>query len=292
MFVNNERLRIVGVSRGSEYSPNHVDNDAAIFCLTARELEKHGCDIRVFSEKDFVSMGVEADYIFDMARDKATISLLKSMEDKGAIVVNSAYGIENCSRRPMTEKLIENGIPHPESYIISTDEEFLFGSFPYWIKRGDSHAIVREDVIYVECREEAELVLADFRKRGIGTAVINEHLVGDLIKFYGVAGTDFFFSFYPTEQSHSKFGLEAINGENRGYPFDEKTLKKYADKAAQVLNVPIYGGDCVVSSDGTIRIIDFNDWPSFARCRNEAAPYIAECIIKEIAEKSGNINSL
>lgn len=292
MFVNNERLRIVGVSRGSEYSPNHVDNDAAIFSLTARELEKHGCDVRVFNEKDFVSMGVEADYIFDMARDKATISLLKSMEDKGAIVVNSAYGIENCSRRPMTEKLIENGIPHPESYIISTDEEFLFESFPYWIKRGDSHAIVREDVNYVECREEAELVLADFRKRGIGTAVINEHLLGDLVKFYGVAGTDFFFSFYPTEQSHSKFGLEAINGENRGYPFDKNVLKKYADKAAKVLNVPIYGGDCVVSSDGTIRIIDFNDWPSFARCRNEAAPYIAECIIKEIAEKSGNINSL
>lgn len=29
-----------------------------------------------------------------------------------------------------------------------------------------------------------------------------------------------------------------------------------------MLNVPVYGGDCVVSEDGSIRIIDFNDWPS------------------------------
>ena len=40
----------------------------------------------------------------------------------------------------------------------------------------------------------------------------------------------------------------------------------------------IYGGDCVVSADGTLRIIDFNDWPSFARCREEAGGKIAECI--------------
>ena len=37
-----------------------------------------------------------------------------------------------------------------------------------------------------------------------------------------------------------------------------------------MLDVPVYGGDCVVSSSGEIRIIDFNDWPSFARCREEA----------------------
>ena len=43
--------------------------------------------------------------------------------------------------------------------------------------------MVKEDVVYVECKEEAECVLADFRKRGIPEAVVNEHLVGDLVKF-------------------------------------------------------------------------------------------------------------
>jgi hypothetical protein len=34
-----------------------------------------------------------------------------------------------------------------------------------------------------------------------------------------------------------------------------------------------------VDPDGTIRIIDFNDWPSFAPCRNEAAPHIAKAVL-------------
>ncbi len=42
-----------------------------------------------------------------MARDKATIARLKSLEDGGALVINSAYGIDNCVRRPMTELLIK-----------------------------------------------------------------------------------------------------------------------------------------------------------------------------------------
>ncbi|KAA6328492.1 hypothetical protein EZS27_022616 [termite gut metagenome] len=42
----------------------------------------------------------------------------------------------------------------------------------------------------------------------------------------------------------------------------------------------VYGGDCIVSSDGTARIIDFNDWPSFAPCRTEASQAIASAIIE------------
>ena len=90
----------------------------------------------------------------------------------------------------------------------------------------------------------------------------------------------FFYWFYPSPGSHSKFGLEKINGIAKGIPFSVEELKIQSDKAAEALNVPIYGGDCVVSADGTLRIIDFNDWPSFARCREEAGGKIAECIYK------------
>ena len=280
-----KKIRVVGVSRGNEFSPNHVGNDAAILRLTAVELEKKGCEVALFSEKEFVGRQIQADFIFDMARDRAAVARLKELEDAGALVVNSGYGIDNCVRKAMTELLIAGGIPHPESFIISTEEKFTPDVVPCWIKRGDSHAMVKEDVVYVECREEAEVVMADFRRRGIPVAVVNEHLVGDLVKFYGVYGTDFFYSFYPTEQSHSKFGLEAFNGETRGFPFDVSLLRKYGNRAAEALNVPVYGGDCVVSSTGEIHIIDFNDWPSFARCRDEAAPKIAECIYNRIMAK-------
>lgn len=282
MQTKEKKFQIIGVSRGNEFSPNHVGNDAAIFNAVVHELENMGCEVTVYTEKDFISQHIEADYIFDMARDKATIARLKELEDKGAVVVNSGYGIDNCVRKAMTELLVKNQVPHPVSFIVDTNVPFAPSIFPCWIKRGNSHAMVKEDVVYVECKEEAEHVMSDFRNRGIPEAVVNQHLVGDLVKFYGVLGTDFFYTFYPTEQSHSKFGLEVINGATRGYKFDVKTLQEYSNRAAQALNVPIYGGDCVVSADGAIRIIDFNDWPSFARCREEAGPKIAECIYNRI----------
>lgn len=271
-------LSIVGVSRGSEYSPNHIGNDAAIFNKVAEALRKLGCEVEICTEKEFVARGMEADVIFDMARDKATIARLKVLEDRGSLVINSAYGIDNCVRKAMTELLIEHGIPHPKSRIVTVDRDFTEDFYPCWIKRGDSHAMVKEDVCYAACKEDADRIWADFRARGIPTAVVNEHLQGDLIKFYGVRGTDFFYWFYPSPCSHSKFGLEEINGVAKGIPFSIEELKKYSDKASEVLNVPIYGGDCVVSADGKPRIIDFNDWPSFACCREEAGAKIAECI--------------
>lgn len=288
MFVKDKRIRIVGVSRGNEYSPNNVGNDAAIFRTVADELRRKGCKMMLYDEKAFVKQQIEAEFIVDMARDETTIERLKTLEDQGALVINSAYGILNCRRKAMTELLMQNGIPHPESYIVPTDKEFGLKLFPCWLKRGNSHAVVKEDVVYVECKEEADHALADFNRRGIPEAIVNEHLVGDLVKFYGVLDTDFFYTFYPSEQSHSKFGLEAINGECRGFPFEVKRLQTYANRAAEVLNVPIYGGDCVVSSTGDIRIIDFNDWPSFARCREEAGAKIAEYIYRRVQDRMHN----
>ena len=98
--------------------------------------------------------------------------------------------------------------------------------------------------------------LADFRSRHIPVAVINEHLQGDLIKFYGVQGTDFFYWFYPSPCSSQQIRSGVNQWRGQGIPFNEEELKKYSDMAAEVLNVPIYGGDCVVSADGELKIID------------------------------------
>ncbi|MDE6321932.1 MAG: hypothetical protein K2L93_06485, partial [Muribaculaceae bacterium] len=65
-------------------------------------------------------------------------------------------------------------------------------------------------------------------------------------------------------------------------PFDEKQLRDICEKSSEVLDVKIYGGDCIVGEAGTVQIIDFNDWPSFAPCRNEAAPHIAKCVYQAI----------
>ena len=49
--------------------------------------------------------------------------------------------------------------------------------------------------------------------------------------------------------------------------------------AARELNLVVYGGECIQADDGSLSIIDFNDWPSFATCRAEAATNIAKAVM-------------
>ncbi len=278
---------IAGIMRAGAYSPNHIGNDAAIFNIVAEQLRKRGCIVNIYTEEEFNSGAVNEKIILNMCREQRSIALLQEKEKAGALVINSGFGIENCTRERMTRILLGSGIPYPESLMVNTNEgikEALVkaGMTRCWIKRGDFHAMHKEDVSYVRHPEEAQEVLQEYFLRGIKRAVINRHLEGDLIKFYGVAGTPFFFWFYPFEAGHSKYGHEAINGKARGLEFDKDYLRQICDKAAEVLDVKIYGGDCIVGADGSIQIIDFNDWPSFAPCRNEAAPYIAKCVMAAI----------
>lgn len=283
-------IKIAGIMRAGAYSPNHIGNDAAIFNLTTEQLRKRGCEVKVYSEEQFIAGEVKEDIIVDMCREHRSMVLLQQLEDAGALVVNSGYGIENCTRERMTRILLGSNIPYPDSLIVDTDEvvkdRMVAAKMDRaWIKRGDFHAMHKEDVSYVRHPEEAQEVLQEYFLRGIKRAVINRHLVGDLIKFYGVRDTPFFYWFYPFDEGHSKYGHEAVNGHSRGIEFDVACLRHICQQAADVLDVIVYGGDCIVDPDGTIRIIDFNDWPSFAPCRQEAAPHIAKAIIKKIKER-------
>lgn len=286
-------IKIAAIMRAGAYSPNHIGNDAAILNAVVEQLRKRGCEVNVYSEEQLNAGEVSEQVIVNMCREQQSIARLQKYEDEGRLVINSGYGIENCTRERMTRILIGHGIPYPDSLIVDTDEvvkqrlkESGFSSA--WIKRGDGCAMHKEDVSYVRHPEEAQEVLQEYFLRGIKRAVINVHLEGDLVKFYGVNGTPFFYWFYPFDAGHSKYGWEEVNGKSQGIKFDEKNFKAICQQAATELNVEIYGGDCIVAPDGQIRIIDFNDWPSFAPCRTEAAPYIAKrvlAIVKSAQEK-------
>lgn len=283
-------ITIAGIMRAGAYSPNHIGNDAAIFNATADQLRKRGCTVNIYSEEQFNSGKVKERVILNMCREQESIKRLQDMEDDGCIVANSGYGIENCTRERMTRILMGHNIPYPDSVIVNTDEAVVnqlrkAGINNCWIKRGDFHAMHKEDVSYVRHAEEAQEVLQEYFYRGIKRAVINRHLVGDLIKFYGIHNSPFFFWFYPFDEGHSKYGLEAINGKSKGIDFDIERLKDICHDASEALGVEIYGGDCIVSPEGDIRIIDFNDWPSFAPCRNEAAPFIAKAVLNYVKSK-------
>jgi len=126
--------KILGIKRGQTFSPNHIGNDEAIFLLTMDALKKKGYAVETYSEEEFLQREIQPvdTFIVSMAREKTVIKKLQDLEELGAKVINSGFGVENCFRTNMTKLLLNNQIPYPESLIISTSskEGCLFNDFP------------------------------------------------------------------------------------------------------------------------------------------------------------------
>jgi glutathione synthase/RimK-type ligase-like ATP-grasp enzyme len=204
-----------------------------------------------------------------MAQGQAGLLRLQEFENNGAMIINSPSSALNSYRITMINMLTEAGIPFPKSIILEDfgEAKDVMGSFPnskLWLKRGDVHAEHKEDVTLVYSKNELDTTLEEFYKRGIKKTVIQEHLPGDTIKFYGVLGSGFFHWYYLNGHDYVEFDLDEI--------------KNLAFRSAEVLGLDIFGGDVIVSPQGTLSIIDINDWPSFAPIRDEAAKNIGQFI--------------
>lgn len=284
-------MKVLGVSRSPRFSPNSVGRDAAIFEAVGKLLREQGHDVDGVSEDALAAtIGGELhecyDAVFSMARDEQVLRSLSSAEEHQLPVFNSATALLGASRSALTALFEQAGIPMPRSASAFSEparwEQFRF---PLWLKRGDACVQTAADVHFLQNEEELQKALLDFTQRHITEAVVCEHAEGDLVKFYGVADTDFFYYYYPTLGNHfSKFGLEKINGAPSCYIFDKGQLKACADHAAHVSGLLVYGGDCIVRPDGTFVLIDFNDWPSFGVCVEQAAKAIAEMMAKRLAK--------
>ncbi len=275
--------KVTAISRAVEFSPNCEKNDAMIFDEVCNRLQKKGFQVRAVCETDIESVASSnATLYISMARGKKALAILERKEESGALVVNSAKSLALYNRIEITKKFAECGVPIPESEIVETGCKPCI-DYPFWIKRGDECAQNANDVCFVGNAGQLESVWKDFTARGISHAVASKHACGDLVKFYGVADTHFFYTCFPTEDGGcGKFGAEKINGEPHHYKFSHEDLARECNRAANVLGIPIYGGDCIVSANGEFKIIDFNDWPSFSRCRSEAAEAISDFFIHTV----------
>jgi len=274
-------MLLAGIKRRHQFSPNHVNNDQAIFNCTVAQLRQMGYQVNEYEEDELIEKTLVERNVFSMARDPRILEKLRQCEMAGGVVVNSAQGVENCFRNNMTRILNEKKISTPENVIMDTvkpDPAVFTALGPCWVKRGDFHAIHREDVAFARTAAAGCNILAEYARRGITAVTISKHIPGDLMKFYGVRGTDFFFHFYPEEYHHSKFGHEVINGKLHHYVLDEERLRALAFETADILDVDIFGGDVIVTAKGEMFLIDMNDWPSFAPCREDAALPIARRI--------------
>jgi hypothetical protein len=167
--------------------------------------------------------------------------------------------------------MFEAGVSFPPTHLVGTrgpaDLRSLDLDSGIWLKRGDVHASVTADVQWVDSRERLDAGLAEFSRRGLEMAAVQAHRAGDEIKFYGVAD-GFFHWFY--------------SGEAHKYPFSFAQLETLARQAATAAGLDIFGGDVIVSPTGELTLIDLNDWPSFAPCRERAAYAIADFITKRV----------
>lgn len=281
------KLQIAGIRRKTTYSPNQITNDGLVIQKTAQELVKLGADCNLYEESDIFSNSINENIIFTMARGEEALKKLVELEKAGKFIINSPVSSLDCYRVRMSTKLKEAGIPFPESKIVLTASEKQYkiseiGERKIWIKRGDVHAVHREDVSPVYGDEELNFILKEFAHRGIQSAILQKHIYGDVVKFYSVRETNFFRWYY-------------VNGNNH-YRFDQNRLRELSENSAQVLNLYIYGGDAIISEDGSITIIDINDWPSFANFRDEASKFIAKTIhsnaVKFIEANKSNLNTV
>ena len=119
-----------------------------------------------------------------------------------------------------------------------------------------------------------------FWERGMKECVLQVHVKGWLVKFYGVRGFGLADCYAATEKE-GKFGLERYNDQLDQAFVDMDALTAVAERVSALLGVDVYGGDAVVGDDGKITIIDFNDWPSFRTCTVGAAQKIADLIMSK-----------
>lgn len=271
-------LRIAAVLRAGIFSPNHIANDAAILHATAEELRRRGCQVRMLSESEFVTADIDEDVVLAMCRGEEALAKLQRLEDKGLTVVNSGYGIENCVRMIMMRLLEDAGVPIPESYVVDTDVEarrrlLKAGFGACWIKKGDAPVLHLEDICRCRHPEEAQEILHEFFFRGIRKAVVSKDIPGEKIRFYGIASSGWFHCFMPFRNAGTAEESDCMQ------PSEIQKIKDTCMKAAKALRIDIFGGDMTLTPDGECLIINFDDWPSFAPIRKEAARAIAKSLM-------------
>lgn len=254
----------LGVVREPVYSPGKVELDRAILEEVADRLSATHT-VRLVNADDRFDDPSPRTVVFAMCQGPLALERLRRWERAGIRIVNTPLAIEKCHRRRMLAELERFRIPHPPSWLVTTGGSDGFppeATGSLWLKRGDVHAMQSDDVVLVRDLEGARTVLRGYRQRGIADALLQRHVEGDVFKFYAVQGG--FFHWLPANDGAARMDRR-----------EEHALAALAYRGAQALGLEVYGGDAIRDHNGSLWLIDLNDWPSYAACRTRAAEAIA-----------------
>jgi len=261
-------MTVLGIYREQIFSPGKVRDDAAILDATLIELSCLGYEVLALQSEALDTLWTRPACTLTMAKSDRALKILEEWQKSGTRVINSTRSIRNCYRKPLIHLLEEGHFPLPLSQFLPLEEveqEISFrSSTQYWLKRWDTHAIERADVAKVTSKEELMRALQHFRSRKIKEIVVQEHVEGEAIKFYGVGRDRYFGAFL------------ASSGEE--ITSQVKELSTIARRSAEAVSLEIYGGDAIMTRQGGVVLIDLNDWPSFALCCQAAARGIAKYV--------------
>jgi hypothetical protein len=270
-------VQFLGIYREKRFSPGaHAAGDAEILELTQAALERAGYQTTLIAPERLPTMPPSALVVFSMCQSLEALAVLQAWEQQGVLVLNTPASVHACYRLALVTALSQTTLPFPRSAIIPLNKTeptaVLCPGLPestagWWVKRGDVHAMQSDDVLFVRHTADLPAQLARLRQRGINHAIVQEHIAGQEWKFYAVRGHGVLHAFAPHE-AHCP-------------PIDYARLNTLARQASEGLGLDIYGGDCLLTSDGTLYLIDINDWPSFRGCRPVAATHIAQHILTQ-----------
>jgi len=260
-------IRALGVYREPEFSPGKVGDDAAVLDAALAELARTGAVVSTIAASEFPAARIgDVDLVLAMCQGERALGKLAALEQNGAVALNSALAIRNCYRDLLCAGLMNAGVPVPAGGLIRTALPLelapivsLDFAAALYVKRGDLHALGPDDVQRAEGEAAFDAALAAFRARGIESAYVQQAVEGTVVKFYGVSGGEFF--------SVLSEGAVAEGGVGRKLALD-------AAAGAAALGLEVWGGDAIVDGDRAV-IVDFNDWPSYSRVREQAGRAIA-----------------
>jgi len=286
---------ILAIYREKIFSNRAVEADRAILdevLAIFRMKMGHLCKVTIVhpEEVSLMSLNLKYDLVFNMAQDERILTMLDVLQAKGAVVINSAKAIRNCYRQKLSELLCDEAFSYPRFFPVDlellTEEEL--DDTAVWIKRGDFHALVDDDVIFAGSKDEKLRCLDLFKKRGVQKVIFQDHCEGELFKFYGVR--DHFFNLRymgRTGKDRYQFVPGDINVD-----FDKTRLEILAHRGARVLELDFFGGDCIIDEKGKMHFIDFNDWPSFRTCIDSVAPVMVNYALKKLQSEVADVHNI
>lgn len=279
--------KVLGIFRAACFSPGMVERDEAILRAVMTRLQAQGFITNLIHEEEFTAHTPMPDIALHMTRSSEALAILEEWQKAGCHVLNPVEGVRSVERAALARLCARQGIPTPTTWIVSTASVHTLVakdtkgipreiSFPCWIKRTGQCAQQAEDICRANDATEYRNILTQFHTRGIAEVVVMEHLEGTVIKFYVVKGAEFSYFAPSTSIGYEKFSTSSCSIVTNNTKWETENLNQLLSTINCQLE--IFGGDAIVGTDGTARLIDLNDWPSFTVCRETAAEAIAHII--------------